>query len=802
MVLDSLFGGFAALPGGEHFEHGGTAAGDQLAGLHSNQEAGLLSQLIDSHYGLPSHGDSERHLSTALSVLAQHSEHANESAAVDGVFTLAAKKWLPRQAPGDSSSFGIGSAGGVDPLQLQPSLNLPPEHEQSLLRNTVNAVLEQKVGAATRDVHTMDKMRDILERPQPADQAWQEAVNESFSLKGASSSHVVANPPGEQQVAEAPSLQDAAATGQHGASSSTSAPADQTGAAQQHATGVQTGSSAASSSTGPLINRLTGGQYNGQDASAAGNIAGAGAAEQHAGHQQNHNLFIWKASQHQMLAGEAKDTEPYVVVRDRGGTTGSAALQLLPMRSALAFGDNRDLWYRDAEGHIFTPDRSQIVDVDTATGDIVLKNATPGREGAGPEAWALSEDGTLTSVQGKEFLQFPGIADTFVDTRLIDPIGISSNVPDIPEHPAEFAIDDNSHHSWVAPQGAGGHHLPLSSHHGFGGGSSAALRPHPYLVVDAGGPKYIENVTLDFTDPPKEFLVSGSLDGGHSWQKVFGTDLNTSFHLKVPIHDKFSHLKITFLEPGSTTSNAAPRAEGVEGQYGVRHVALYGKQMPNAFVGGYPIFGPVGHFSFEHLSGPLPDTAKVDHLLELAKQLDVANSKLALAEERYEAQLDQSEASGGGFFGGMGREGLFGSWGSFGGGGEQGTGAGGEHDVNAVTATMAGTTAEAGLGAAKGASSLDLAGDLAGEAATGFFRTMEMSAKGLFFGTLAFLGMFRKEGEFGPDLGRRGSGASDGSSAQAEDRRIGISTGHGHASNDILSTSGRTHGAALGRAFL
>lgn len=134
MVLDSLFGGFAALPGGEHFEHTTTAAGDQLAGLHSNQEAGLLSQLIDSHYGLPSHGDSERHLSTALSVLAQHSEHANESAAVDGVFTLAAKKWLPRQAPGDSVSFGIGSAGGVDPLQLQPSLNLPPEHEQSLLR--------------------------------------------------------------------------------------------------------------------------------------------------------------------------------------------------------------------------------------------------------------------------------------------------------------------------------------------------------------------------------------------------------------------------------------------------------------------------------------------------------------------------------------------------------------------------------------------------------------------------------------------------------------------------------------------
>lgn len=40
----------------------------------------------------------------------------------------------------------------------------------------MNAVLEQKVEAATRDVHMMDKMRDILERPQPADHAWQEAV--------------------------------------------------------------------------------------------------------------------------------------------------------------------------------------------------------------------------------------------------------------------------------------------------------------------------------------------------------------------------------------------------------------------------------------------------------------------------------------------------------------------------------------------------------------------------------------------------------------------------------------------------
>lgn len=41
--------------------------------------------------------------------------------------------------------------------------------------------------------------------------------------------------------------------------------------------------------------------------------------------------------------------------------------------------------------------------------------------------------------------------------------------------------------------------------------------------------------------------------------------------------------------------------------YGVRSLEVFGKSLPAPYVGLYPIFGPVGHFNFEHLHGPLPD---------------------------------------------------------------------------------------------------------------------------------------------------------------------------------------------------
>ena len=63
--------------------------------------------------------------------------------------------------------------------------------------------------------------------------------------------------------------------------------------------------------------------------------------------------------------------------------------------------------------------------------------------------------------------------------------------------------------------------------------------------------KHIDSMNVSFTDPPKEFLVSGSSDHGHSWRQVFGTDLNTSNELKIPVHGEYTHLKITFLQPQS-----------------------------------------------------------------------------------------------------------------------------------------------------------------------------------------------------------------------------------------------------------
>lgn len=198
-----------------------------------------------------------------------------------------------------------------------------------------------------------------------------------------------------------------------------------------------------------------------------------------------------------------------------------------------------------------------------------------------------------------------------------------------------LCMSDNEHHAWTAP---------------------ANLEENPYLIVDVGPKSHIEVANVEFTDPPKEFLVSGSPDGGHTWRQVYGTDLNSNFATKIPVHGDYTHLKLTFLEPSHN---------GIR-QFGVRHVALYGKQMPEPFVGSYPIFGPVGHFDFEHLRGPVTEPQAMNSLMELNQELTVANSKLAVAEEHYQASTDQSVAgllskTGGSFHKNAGApgEGLF-----------------------------------------------------------------------------------------------------------------------------------------------
>lgn len=91
------------------------------------------------------------------------------------------------------------------------------------------------------------------------------------------------------------------------------------------------------------------------------------------------------------------------------------------------------------------------------------------------------------------------------------------------------------------------------------------LVPAPDLVYDFGtsSTKHVDSMNISFTDPPKEFLVSGSTDHGHSWRQVFGTDLNTSSVLKIPVHGDYTHLKLTFLQPQAGSD-----------VFGVRHVEL------------------------------------------------------------------------------------------------------------------------------------------------------------------------------------------------------------------------------------
>ena len=48
------------------------------------------------------------------------------------------------------------------------------------------------------------------------------------------------------------------------------------------------------------------------------------------------------------------------------------------------------------------------------------------------------------------YLQFPPLDNGFIDARLLEPVSVTSNVPDSTEHPAAYAIDESSRHYWEA----------------------------------------------------------------------------------------------------------------------------------------------------------------------------------------------------------------------------------------------------------------------------------------------------------------------------------------------------------------
>lgn len=61
--------------------------------------------------------------------------------------------------------------------------------------------------------------------------------------------------------------------------------------------------------------------------------------------------------------------------------------------------------------------------------------------------------GTLTTPApggNKTFLQFPGMVESFVDTRLLEPTSVTSNVVALDGHGAEYTLDDSPHHYWSA----------------------------------------------------------------------------------------------------------------------------------------------------------------------------------------------------------------------------------------------------------------------------------------------------------------------------------------------------------------
>jgi len=284
------------------------------------------------------------------------------------------------------------------------------------------------------------------------------------------------------------------------------------------------------------------------------------------------------------------------------------------------------LFMRDPDtGRIATPDGNFDV-VKSKDGGVELAPATEGKH----TPWKLQEDFTLvtkssgsTDAPGpsgdKEYLQFPGIRDAFTDSRLLEPVGASSNVLNRPDNPANYAFDGDPGHAWM------GHH----------GGPEDG--DPPTLVMDLGGSKHVESARLDFAGekPPSEFSVHGSTDGGHTWRTLFATDLNKDGAPQIPLRSPgLTHLRVSLLSPG---------------EMGLKHVHLFGKHGAGPYAGGYPIFGPVGRFSFEHLRGPLPDLHSVAELRELSQRLEVLNSRLSVAEEKYlSAQSAMTAAASGG----------------------------------------------------------------------------------------------------------------------------------------------------------
>jgi hypothetical protein len=77
--------------------------------------------------------------------------------------------------------------------------------------------------------------------------------------------------------------------------------------------------------------------------------------------------------------------------------------------------------------------------------------------------------------------------------------------------------------------------------------------------------------------------------------------------------------------------------EGRENLYSVRHIEVLGTPLIEPYIGAsYPIFGPVGHFSFEHVRGPLIKDPEIllRKVFDLNQNLEVGISKLQLAQEK------------------------------------------------------------------------------------------------------------------------------------------------------------------------
>jgi hypothetical protein len=109
----------------------------------------------------------------------------------------------------------------------------------------------------------------------------------------------------------------------------------------------------------------------------------------------------------------------------------------------------------------------------------------------------------------------------------------------------------------------------------------------------------------------------------------FGTDLNDQHLRRIPVHADLSHIKVLFMSANGGEHAAAGAAAGATGEeseavapiaYGVNKIEFFGRAVERPFVGGFPLFGPVGRFSFEHLRGPLVDADKLVQVLLLCNR--------------------------------------------------------------------------------------------------------------------------------------------------------------------------------------